>query len=304
MILVDNRNNSDPYINAAIEEHMVRHMQPGDEDYVLLYINEPCVVVGKNQCIYREVSFGYLRDEKSVIRRISGGGTVYHDAGNLCFAFLSRFDDSKVNNYRYFNQPVVDILRRAGIDAQFNQRNDIIWDGKKISGNAQFTDRKNIISHGTLLVNSDLPKLRLALKENPFTIETKAVSSVRSSVMNLTEQSDAFKTAVDLKDHFMMHLPISKSIAFTDEDWSQIRESADAKFRSFEWIWGRNPTTTITRDDLVIQIENGKIASIKQKEKNVFAELIGYGYSYAELKKCIAESFPADRHAEIRSLLF
>ena len=122
--------------------------------------------------------------------------------------------------------------------------------------------------------------------------------------MNLTEQSDAFKTAVDLKEHFMMHLPITKSIAFTDEDWSQIRESADSKFRSFEWIWGRNPTTTITKGDLVIQIENGKIASIKQKEKNVYNELKGCGYSYAELKKFISDSFPADRRKEILSLLF
>ena len=259
MILVDHRNNSDPYINAAIEEHLVRHGDTDSDDIVFLYINTPCVVVGKNQCIYREVSIEYLKQQGTVIRRISGGGTVYHDEGNLCFAFLSKFDDSKVNNYRYFNQPIVDILQKAGIDAAFNSRNDIIWNGKKISGNAQFTDRKNILSHGTILVNADLAKLRLALKENPFTVETKAVSSVRSSVMNISEQSPAFQTAEDLKQHFLKELPITKTISFTDTEWLEIKDAALSKFRSDEWIWGRNPYTKITNDQLEIEIENGII---------------------------------------------
>ena len=236
---------------------MVRHMHPASEDYVMFYTNSPCVVVGKNQCIYREVNHEYLRDAGTVVRRISGGGTVYHDEGNLCFAFLSRFDDKKVNNYKYFNQPIVDVLQRADIDAQFNERNDILWQGKKISGNAQFTDRKNIISHGTILVNSDLTKLRYALKENPFTVETKAVSSVRSSVMNISDGSDRFKTAQELKGHFLKELPITDTISFTDEQWQQIRESADTKFKSFEWIWGRNPYTKIRSGDMIIEIENG-----------------------------------------------
>ena len=277
MILLDHRNNSDPYINAAIEEYMVRQMRPEDEDLVMLYINSPCVVVGKNQCIYREVNFDYLREGNTVIRRISGGGTVYHDEGNLCFSFLSRFDDSKVNNYRYFNQPIVDILQRAGVDAQFNSRNDILWDGKKISGNAQFTDRKNILSHGTILVNSDLNKLRYALRENPFTIETKAVSSVRSSVMNISEKSHKFKTAQELKEHFLKELPVSKTISFTDEEWETITESAETKFKSFDWIWGRNPLTKITSDNMMIEIENGIVINSNDPS------LVGHQYNSSML---------------------
>ena len=245
---------------------MVRQMQPSSEDIVFLYINSPCVVVGKNQCIYREVNFEYLCDQNTVIRRISGGGTVYHDEGNLCFAFLSKFEDNKVNNYRYFNQPIVDILQKAGIDAQFNSRNDIIWNDKKISGNAQFTDRKNILSHGTILVNTDLAKLRTALKENPFTIETKAVSSVRSSVMNISEASDRFKTAQELKEHLLKELPISNTITFTDEENESINASAESKFRSFDWIWGRNPYTKISKDQLVIEIENGIVVKSTEQQ--------------------------------------
>ena len=250
---------------------MVREMHYPDDDLVFLYINTPCVVVGKNQCIYREVSYDYLREQGTVIRRISGGGTVYHDEGNLCFAFLSRFHDSKVNNYRYFNQPIVDILQRAGIDASFNSRNDIIWMDKKISGNAQFTDRKNILSHGTILVNADLAKLRLALKENKYTVETKAVSSVRSSVMNISESSPAFHTAHELKTHFLKELPISSTISFSAKEWQEITDTAKLKFKSDDWIWGRNPYTKIAKGDLTIEIENGIV--VKSSDEDLVGEL-------------------------------
>jgi lipoate-protein ligase A len=281
VILIDHRNNSDSYINAAIEEHMVRHMKPGREAFLMLYINNPCVVVGKNQCIYREVNFDYLREGKTVIRRISGGGTVYHDQGNLCFAFVTKHHDKHVNNYKYFNQPILNILHKAGIDAKFNSRNDIIWKDKKISGNAQFTDRKNIISHGTMLVNTDLAKLRQALKQNPFTIETKAVASVRSPVMNISEGSDRFKTAQELKEHLLKKLPISNTISFTDEEWETITESAVTKFKSFDWIWGRNPLTKITSDNMMIEIENGIVI------KSTDPTLMGQQYT--------APSLPADQ---------
>ncbi|MBL0308364.1 MAG: hypothetical protein IPP77_01275 [Bacteroidetes bacterium] len=149
MILVDNRNNTDPYLNLALEEYLIRHIDCQQDDYVLFYINEPCIVLGKNQSIYKEVNFEYLRNGRlKLARRITGGGTVYHDAGNLSFSFISKFADDKVNNYRYFNRPIVEGLRKVGLKAEMDARNNILLNVKKISGSAQFTDRKNIISHG------------------------------------------------------------------------------------------------------------------------------------------------------------
>lgn len=283
MLLIDHRENQNPYINAAIEEYMVRAMRPDKEDYLLLYINAPCVVVGKNQSIYKEVSFNYLRSEETLIRRISGGGTVYHDKGNLCFAFLTAFDERKVNNYKHFNQPIVDALQKAGIDAQFNKRNDILWDEKKISGNAQFTDRKNILSHGTLLVNSDLDKLRAALKANPFEVESKAVSSNRSSVMNISDRSDRFKTAEEVKSYLVSELSISETYSFSDDEWKEINETAVKKFQSTEWLWGRNPATKIIKPQVTVEVEDGIISNIESPDERLKV-FVGKEYHYASLK--------------------
>jgi lipoate-protein ligase A len=164
VILLELPEHQSPYFYAAAEEWLVRNASFADV-VLIVYVNQPCVVIGKNQCLWSEVNWNYIFDEQSIIvRRVSGGGTVYHDQGNLCFSFISAFDEQKVNNYRWFNQPLVDALGKMGIEATFSPRNDILFQGKKISGNAQFTNRKNILSHGTLLFQADLAQLRLALK--------------------------------------------------------------------------------------------------------------------------------------------
>ena len=260
MILVDNRNSNDPYLNLALEEFLIRNLECKGEDYLLLYINEPSIVLGKNQSIYKEINFEYLRNgQLQLARRITGGGTVYHDAGNLNFSIISKFADSKVNNYRYFNQPVIDVLGRAGVRAELDTRNNIICRGKKISGSAQFTNRKNIISHGTLLLKADLTVLRTCLKDNDFMVESKAVSSVKSSVMNLNEVTDKFSTTEDLRQFLIHELSATECYSLSNDDWKEIEKLSNEKFKTFEWIYGRSPVTTIKKQDLVITIEDGLI---------------------------------------------
>ncbi|MBS1594340.1 MAG: lipoate--protein ligase [Bacteroidetes bacterium] len=282
MILIDQRDHHDPYLNAAMEDYLVRTLVPGDQMYVMLYINDASVVVGKNQSIYKEVSFEYLRNGGTVVRRLSGGGTVYHDPGNLCFAFICAFDDRRVNNYAYFNQPILDALHAAGIQAEFNKRNDIIWQGKKISGNAQFTDRKNILSHGTLLVNSDIEALRFALRRNEFEIESKGIASVRSTAMNISDSSDQIRTAAELREHLLSSLHISARHDLSEQEWQEVQATAE-KYHSAAWLWGRNPSTKIMRDGVTIEVEDGLISSITSAEPHL-QNLVGKPYRYDVLK--------------------
>src|SRR6218665_2995474 len=115
--------NKSPYFYAAAEEWLVRDLSADSETYVLLYVNEPCGGGGKKQCVWEEINWGYLKNaENKVVRRVSGGGTVYHDLGNLCFSFIAKFENERINNYKWFNTPVVEVLKRMGIDAAFSER--------------------------------------------------------------------------------------------------------------------------------------------------------------------------------------
>ncbi len=295
MILLSNRNTGNPYINLAIEEFVVRHPDFGTEDFLLLYINEPAVVLGKNQSVYKEVNFEALKSGAiHVCRRISGGGTVYHDAGNISFAFFSPFAEHKVNNYRYFNRPVVEALQKLGVPAEMDSRNNILCAGKKISGNAQFTNRKVILSHGTLLFNTQLNLLRQALAINPFRVESKAVSSVRSEVMNLHTVLPDLGEAQQLLDYLITELKPASTYAFSEEQWAQINRSADEKFKSADWVYGRSPLTTIHKKEGDITVEEGRIASITWDGLDL-QFLIGTYYHYAALQTAIAHLGLADK---------
>ena len=301
MTLVDNRNATDPYINLAIEEFLIRQADCSEQDFLLLYINEPCIVLGKNQSIYKEVNFDFLRNKQlKLCRRISGGGTVYQDNGNLSFAFISEFSESKINNYKLFNQPVVDALRKIGVYAEFDTRNNILCKGKKISGNAQFTNRKNIISHGTLLFNADLNVLRKCLKENDFKVESKAVSSVRSSVMNIQEISSKVNSTEVLKDFLKRELKAEKVHRFTEDEWDTINKSAEEKFKSFEWIYGRSPLTKIKKEEIEIEVEDGVIKEIKHPSQDI-NKLVGLKYKFNEIKKALEKFSNA---SELLRLIF
>lgn len=285
MFLIDNRNSTNPYVNLAIEEYLIRHADCNGKEYLLLYVNEPCIVLGKNQSIYKEVNFEYLRNgQVKLARRITGGGTVYQDFGNLSFSFISKFSDEKVNNYRYFNKPVVEALRKAAIEAEMDARNNILCKGKKISGNAQFTDRKNIISHGTLLLNANLAELRAALKENDFTVETRAVGSVRSSVMNISEITSQFKTCAELAAYLAAELGAVEKYKFADSEWTAIEKLAAEKFNTFDWIYAKSPFTKVIKKEIELEIENGTISSVKS-EKYSFSQLVGTRYQFEEVSK-------------------
>ncbi len=304
MYLVDNRNCTDPFINLATEEYLVRHLNCSQDSYLFLYINEPCIVLGKNQSIYREVNFDFIRNNKlKLCRRISGGGTVYQDEGNLNFAFITSFSNERVNNYAYFNRLIIDALSKAGLKTTADTRNNILFNNKKISGNAQFTDRKNMISHGTLLFDADLDNLRSALKENPFSIETKAPRSVSSSVTNMKGSMANIESTGHLKQFIEAFAQAQGTLTLTDGEWDIIQKTARDKFESFEWVYGRSPLTTITRGKILISIDEGIISAISNgsEKDSVWKELIGVRYCSDDVRIKLSNLANAE---ELMAILF
>lgn len=260
--LVEVPQNQSPYFYAALEEWLVRHCDCANTDYLLLYVNDECAVVGKNQCVYKELNFNFWFSEpEKVVRRISGGGTVFHDSGNLNFAFISKFEERKVNNYAYFNESIRVFLNEHEVPAVFNSRNDIVAGGKKISGNAQFTNRKNILSHGTLLINSDVQKLGEALKENTFNIQTKAVGSVRSSVENIASFSTTLRDVEMVKQQLATTL-CQNTFTINNFALNEIALLQKAKYETFEWKFARSPDCTIACNDFECSISKGKFYTI------------------------------------------
>ena len=174
---------TDPYINLAIEEYMFRKV---DDDVFMLWQNEPSVIVGKNQNVYAEVNMDFIRASKiHIARRITGGGAVYHDLGNLNYTFITSREKADGIDFEYFTKPIIEALEKLGICAKLSGRNDLQVGERKFSGNAQYSDGKRVLHHGTLLFDSDLDILSNALNVDDEKLKAKAIKSTRSRVVNL-----------------------------------------------------------------------------------------------------------------------
>src|SRR5512133_2979023 len=156
MLFVDNLNEHDASINLALEEYVLRNAQT-DEDMLLFYINAPSIIIGRHQNTLEEINCDYV-DEHGirVVRRLSGGGAVYHDLGNLNYTFIMDVHDSSKLDLALFCEPVVKALQILGIQAEISGRNDITINGRKFSGNAQYRKDGRVMHHGTILFDSDL----------------------------------------------------------------------------------------------------------------------------------------------------
>lgn len=159
MIFVENEPNNDPRVNLAIEEYLIKNIALKDE-ILLFYINQPSIIIGRNQITVQEINVDFVEENNIiVVRRLSGGGAVYHDYGNLNFSFIAPNSPDNFHNFRKFTQPVVDVLNQMGVPAELSGRNDILVEGKKISGNAQYVAGPRMVSHGTLLWDTDLSQV-------------------------------------------------------------------------------------------------------------------------------------------------
>lgn len=275
MIFIDNEGITDPEINLALEEYALRNFGK-DDDYLLFYINAPSIIIGRNQNTLEEINDDYVRKNNiSVVRRMSGGGAVYHDLGNLNFSFITEYKPENLHNFKKFNQPVIRVLQEMGVNAEMSGRNDILVEGRKISGNAQFSSGKRMFSHGTLLLNSDLDEVTNALNVKMSKIQSKGHKSVRSRVANIVEFLDApigieeFRTM--LLEGLYKDRETFETYHLSEDEWKAVHALKEEKYGNWDWNFGRSPKFNIQRTkrfpvgeiDLRIDVHDGKINAIK-----------------------------------------
>lgn len=267
---------TDPYFNIAADEYALRFLE---DEVFMLWRNEPSIIVGKHQNTLSEINLDYVRENKiKVVRRISGGGAVFHDLGNLNFTFVRNTEEGAQVDFKRFSQPIIEALKTMGIEAKFEGRNDLTIEGKKFSGNAEHVWKNRTLHHGTLLFSATMTDLSAALKVNPLKFTDKAVKSVQSRVTNISEhlqeQMDVLQFRDRIMEHIMKMYPESKVYDFSPKDIAGIEKLRDEKFSTWEWNFGYSPKYQFQK---MIRTAGGSIEFHFNVEDGHIADLRIYG---------------------------
>ena len=293
---------TDPFFNLAVEEFLFDTLAE-QTGILLLYVNSPVVVIGKHQNPWLEVNLRELTKWRvGLLRRISGGGTVYHDTGNLNFSFLEPKDGFDRSRNLGF---VRDVLRTIGIDAYITKKVDLYIEGGKISGNA-FCFRKNrALHHGTLLVDTDVTRMHGLLSPKPLPIETHAVRSRPASTLNLSSVQHGLSCRTvqrELAKAYLEHGEV-ETVSTGDFRNTDVR-NLSKRNRRWEWNFGRTPDFKLTAEGATATISKGLIASIDGVVSSdlVTEALTGTAFCESDLSKLLHE-FPEHDSRLISALL-
>ncbi len=233
-------NTTDPAFNLALEEYVFNQM-PRDRAYFLTWRNDNAIIIGRHQNTRAEINADFVEEKNiRVVRRLSGGGAVYHDLGNLNFTFITDAQPGQKVDLRKFCQPIADVLQSLGANAEVDGRNDILIDGKKVSGNAQYVRQGRVMHHGTVLFDSDMSVLSRALRPAPEKVQTKGVKSVRSRVTNVRPCLNRDMTVEQFRDALSKALLMGDFVRYTltPEDVAAIEKIRDARYARPEWNYG------------------------------------------------------------------
>jgi len=289
VIFVPNENN-DPRVNLAIETYLLTEM-PLDEPILLFYINEPSIIIGRNQNTIEEINKEYV-DEHGihVVRRLSGGGAVYHDHGNLNFSFIMPDDGNSFRDFAKVTQPIIQALHDLGVEgAELKGRNDLVINDMKFSGNAMYATNGRMFAHGTLMFDSDIDEVVNTLKVRKDKIESKGIKSVRSRVTNikpfLSEDkqemtTEEFRQEILLKIFGVDSIDQVKTYELTDQDWAAINKISEQYYRNWDWNYGKSPAFNLERRhrfpigsiEMKMNVADGAIQEIK-----IFGDFFGLG---------------------------
>ena len=266
-------NYSKAYYNMALEQ-MLMEDKRFNEEYLFFYIHTPSIIVGKNQNTFAEINPAFVKEHNiTVARRISGGGAVYHDEGNLNFSFVCKRNAQQGIDFARFTKPVINALKTLGVNADLSERNDILIEGRKFSGNAEYLNKEKILHHGTLMIDVNIENLVNALHVNPLKLQSKAIQSVRSRVANLNDFLPEPMTSLQFRDFLVKSLQEELSLKplYLDENTKKIiQEKVQTTFSTYEYNFSRSPKASFEKKkkfpfglvEAYVDIQKGKIKNI------------------------------------------
>lgn len=273
MIYIDN-NETNPYFNLASEEYLLKHRE---EEFFMLWRNEDCIVVGKHQNTLSEINYDYvLKNNIPVIRRLTGGGAVFHDLGNLNFTFIVN-DCNKFNDYKGFLFPIQQVLKDLGIEAVFSGRNDLMIEDKKISGNAECIYNDRVLHHGTLLFSSNKSRISDALKISKVKYKDKAVKSVASRITNIKEYLNYDISVEEFKKLIFKKILLNNEMVQNGFDYDEINRIKVIEkniYSNKQWNFGESPKYNFKNE---VRFKGGTIQIYMEVFEGIINDIKIYG---------------------------